>query len=109
MELVLLLATMNLISTKNGRPANFLDVGGRATDEQVVAALKIMDSNLNAEYILVNIFAGIVRLLLSRCHCFEFNQKHPVNCDEKANCMKMKGPNIEEIKQIILIQASIYF
>ena len=38
---------MDLIKSKNGMPANFLDVGGRATDEQVIAALKIMDSDPN--------------------------------------------------------------
>ena len=53
----LAMATMDLIQAKNGKPANFLDVGGRATDEQVVAALKIMDSDPNVESILVNIFA----------------------------------------------------
>lgn len=57
----LAMATMDLIQMKNGKPANFLDVGGRATDEQVVAALKIMDSDPNVESILVNIFGGIAR------------------------------------------------
>lgn len=55
------MATMDLIQAKGGKPANFLDVGGRATDDQVVAALKIMDSDPNVESILVNIFAGIAR------------------------------------------------
>ncbi len=57
----LAMATMDLIQAKGGKPANFLDVGGKATDEQVVAALKIMDSDPNVESILVNIFAGIAR------------------------------------------------
>lgn len=57
----LAMATMDLIQAKNGKPANFLDVGGRATDDQVVAALRIMDSDPNVESILVNIFAGIAR------------------------------------------------
>lgn len=43
----LAMATMDLISTKDGKPANFLDVGGRATDEQVASALRIMDSDPN--------------------------------------------------------------
>lgn len=38
---------ISFISFKNGKPANFLDVGGRATDEQVAAALRIMDSDPN--------------------------------------------------------------
>lgn len=43
----LAMATMDLIQMKGGKPANFLDVGGRATDDQVVAALRIMDSDPN--------------------------------------------------------------
>lgn len=43
----LAMATMDLIQMKGGKPANFLDVGGKATDEQVVAALKIMDNDPN--------------------------------------------------------------
>lgn len=43
----LAMATMDLIQAKGGRPANFLDVGGKATDEQVVSALQIMDSDPN--------------------------------------------------------------
>lgn len=57
----LAMATMDLISSHGGRPANFLDIGGKATDEQVIAALKIMDQDPNVESILVNIFAGIAR------------------------------------------------
>lgn len=57
----LAMATMDLIKSKNGTPANFLDVGGRATDEQVIEALKLMDNDPNVEAVLVNIFAGIAR------------------------------------------------
>ncbi len=60
----LAMATMDLISSHGGKPAKFLDVGGRATDEQVIAALKIMDQDPNVESILVNIFAGIARKLI---------------------------------------------
>ena len=52
----LAMATMDLIKSKNGTPANFLDVGGKATDEQVIAALRLMDSDPNVEAVLVNIF-----------------------------------------------------
>ena len=55
------MATMDIIKLHGGNAANFLDVGGKATDEQVIAALKIMDSDPNVESILVNIFAGIAR------------------------------------------------
>ena len=82
------MATMDLIQMKGGNPANFLDVGGRATDEQVVAALKIMDSDPNVESILVNIFAGIARYLWnnfqSRCDRFGSDQRHKCFRDEEA-------------------------
>lgn len=57
----LAMATMDLIKQFDGAPANFLDVGGKATDKEIVAALTIMDKDPNVEAILVNIFAGIAR------------------------------------------------
>lgn len=57
----LAMATMDLIKQYEGAPANFLDVGGKATDQEIVAALKIMDKDPNVEAVLVNIFAGITR------------------------------------------------
>jgi succinyl-CoA synthetase beta subunit len=43
----LAMATMDIIKSRGGTPANFLDVGGKATDEQVIAALKLMDQDPN--------------------------------------------------------------
>ncbi|MFK7861856.1 MAG: ADP-forming succinate--CoA ligase subunit beta [Granulosicoccus sp.] len=57
----LAMATMDIIKLKGGQPANFLDVGGSATKEQVTEALKIIVSNPDVKGILVNIFGGIVR------------------------------------------------
>ena len=57
----LAMATMDLIKLHGGEPANFLDVGGGATVEQVTNAFKIISTNANVEAILVNIFGGIVR------------------------------------------------
>ena len=56
----LAMATMDIIKYAGGEPANFLDVGGGATKEQVVAAFKIITSDPNVEAILVNIFGGIM-------------------------------------------------
>ena len=60
----LAMATMDLIKSKNGMPANFLDVGGRATDEEVIEALRILNDDPHVESILVNIFAGITKYLI---------------------------------------------
>ena len=57
----LAMATMDIIKLHGGEPANFLDVGGGANKERVVAAFKIILSDKNVEGILVNIFGGIVR------------------------------------------------
>jgi succinyl-CoA synthetase beta subunit len=57
----LAMATMDIIKLYGASPANFLDVGGGATTEQVTEAFKIMLKNSNLKAILVNIFGGIMR------------------------------------------------
>jgi succinyl-CoA synthetase beta subunit len=56
----LAMATMDIIQHFGGRPANFLDVGGGASKEQVTAAFKIILQDPNVKGILVNIFGGIM-------------------------------------------------
>ena len=57
----LAMATMDLIKLHDGNPANFLDIGGDATEDHVFQAIRVilMDDNINC--IFVNIFGGIVR------------------------------------------------
>lgn len=57
----LAMATMDLIKLHGGNPANFLDVGGSATQERVTEAFKIILSDEKVKGVLVNIFGGIVR------------------------------------------------
>jgi succinyl-CoA synthetase beta subunit len=57
----LAMATMDIVKYAGGRPANFLDVGGGASEEQVTEAFKILVSDKNVKAILVNIFGGIMR------------------------------------------------
>jgi succinyl-CoA synthetase beta subunit len=56
----LAMATMDIIKHFGGEPANFLDVGGGASVEQVAAAFKIILQDPNVKGILVNIFGGIM-------------------------------------------------
>jgi succinyl-CoA synthetase beta subunit len=56
----LAMATMDIIQHFGGRPANFLDVGGGASQEQVAAAFEIILQDPNVQGILVNIFGGIM-------------------------------------------------
>ena len=65
----LAMATMDIIKLHGGSPANFLDVGGGATAEQVKTALKILTSDPNVKAILVNIFGGIMRVRGGRRGC----------------------------------------
>ena len=57
----LAMATMDIIKLYGAEPANFLDVGGSATQERVTEAFKIITSDPNVKGILVNIFGGIAR------------------------------------------------
>src|ERR1043166_7821800 len=57
----LAMATMDIIKVYGGSPANFLDVGGSATEEQVTEAFKILVGDKRVEAILVNIFGGIAK------------------------------------------------
>merc|ERR1712216_806151 len=52
---------MDIIQLHGGSPANFLDVGGSATEEQTVKAFKILLSDPKVKAILVNIFGGIMK------------------------------------------------
>jgi len=56
----LAMATMDIIQHFGGKPANFLDVGGCASEEQVTAAFGIILQDANVKGILVNIFGGIM-------------------------------------------------
>ncbi|PYL54436.1 MAG: ADP-forming succinate--CoA ligase subunit beta [Verrucomicrobia bacterium] len=58
----LAMATMDIIKFYGGNPANFLDVGGGADEEQVTEAFKILIADKNVKAILVNIFGGIMRV-----------------------------------------------
>ncbi|MGA8367155.1 MAG: ADP-forming succinate--CoA ligase subunit beta [Candidatus Acidiferrales bacterium] len=57
----LAMATMDIIKLAGGRPANFLDVGGGASEEQVKNAFRILLSDASVKAVFVNIFGGILR------------------------------------------------
>lgn len=57
----LAMATMDIIKLEGGNPANFLDVGGGATEEKVKEAFKIILNDTKVKAILVNIFGGIMK------------------------------------------------
>ena len=57
----LAMATMDIIKLAGGEPANFLDIGGGASQERVESAFRILLSDTNVRAVLINIFGGIVR------------------------------------------------
>jgi succinyl-CoA synthetase beta subunit len=57
----LAMATMDIIKLHGGEPANFLDVGGGASQQRVEQAFKILLADENVKAVLINIFGGIVR------------------------------------------------
>jgi succinyl-CoA synthetase beta subunit len=94
----LAMATMDIIKLAGGEPANFLDVGGGASQERVEAAFKILLADEHVRAVLINIFGGIVR------------------CDMVANgvvgaaknlgvgvpvVVRLEGTNVEEGQRVI--------
>ena len=57
----LAMATMDIIKLHGAQPANFLDIGGGATQERVAVAFKLISADKNVKAILINIFGGIMR------------------------------------------------
>lgn len=94
----LAMATMDTIKLFGASPANFLDVGGGATEEKVTAAFEIMLKNPKVEAILVNIFGGIMRCDVIAAGivmaCKKMNLRVPL-------VVRMKGTNEGQGKQIL--------
>jgi succinyl-CoA synthetase beta subunit len=94
----LAMATMDIIKYYGGSPANFLDVGGGATEEQVTQAFKLLVSDENVKAILVNIFGGIMRC--------DVIAQGIVNAVKAVNLpvplvVRLEGTNVKEGKEII--------
>jgi len=94
----LAMATMDVIKLAGGEPANFLDVGGGATNERVTEAFKLILSSPNVEAILVNIFGGIVRCDMIAEGIIgavkEVDVKVPV-------IVRLEGTNVEKGKELL--------
>jgi succinyl-CoA synthetase beta subunit len=94
----LAMATMDIIKLAGGEPANFLDVGGGASQERVEAAFKILLADENVRAVLINIFGGIVRCdMVARGVVGAANNlgiKVPV-------VVRLEGTNVEEGQRVI--------
>jgi len=94
----LAMATMDIIKLNGGNPANFLDVGGDASEARVKNAFRILLSDPNVKAVFVNVFGGILRcdMLASGIvnSAKELKIKVPV-------VVRMEGTNVEKGKEIL--------
>ena len=94
----LAMATMDIIKLHGKEPANFLDVGGGASKEQVAAAFKIILSDKNVKGILINIFGGIMRCDVLAKGVVEAVKKIKLNV---PLVVRLAGTNHKEGKKIL--------
>jgi succinyl-CoA synthetase beta subunit len=94
----LAMATMDIIKLAGGEPANFLDVGGGASAEQIRNAFKILMSDKSVKAVLINIFGGILRCdVLAEGVIAAVQELHvPVPI-----VIRMEGTNVERGKQML--------
>ena len=94
----LAMATMDVIKSAGSSPANFLDVGGGASEEKVARAFGIMLSDPQVKRVLVNIFGGILRCDIAArgivSACKEKESRMPI-------LVRMLGTNVDEGKAIL--------
>jgi succinyl-CoA synthetase beta subunit len=94
----LAMATMDIIKLYGGEPANFLDVGGGATQDQIVEAFKLLNSDKQVQAILVNIFGGIMK-----CDVFAYGL---INAANKVGLraplvVRLQGTNVSQARKIM--------
>ncbi|HEX78427.1 MAG TPA: ADP-forming succinate--CoA ligase subunit beta [Dehalococcoidia bacterium] len=94
----LAMATMDIVKLYGAEPANFLDVGGGANEQQVAAALKIILNDPKVKRVLINIFGGILRCDVAArgivAAAMETQVKVPM-------VVRMRGTNVDEGRQIL--------
>jgi succinyl-CoA synthetase beta subunit len=94
----LAMATMDIIKLAGGSPANFLDVGGGATVDQVRNAFKILLGDQNVKAVLINIFGGIMRCDVVANGVVEAAKSIGVNIPV---VVRLEGTNVEQGQKIL--------
>jgi succinyl-CoA synthetase beta subunit len=94
----LAMATMDIIKLAGGEPANFLDVGGGASQERVEAAFRILLADENVRAVLINIFGGIVRCDMVARGVVGAAQNLGVGVPV---VVRLEGTNVEEGQRVI--------
>lgn len=94
----LAMATMDIIKLHGGEPANFLDVGGGASQERVEQAFRILLSDKNVKAVLINIFGGIVRTDMVANGVVAAAKNLGVSIPIVA---RLEGTNVEEGRRVL--------
>ena len=94
----LAMATMDIIQYAGGSPANFLDVGGGANQEQIENAFGILLSDKNVRAIFINIFGGILRVDVLATAVVAAAKKLDVKI---PIILRLEGTNVEEGRKIL--------
>jgi succinyl-CoA synthetase beta subunit len=98
----LAMGTMDIIKLHGGEPANFLDVGGGANEQQVTEAFKILTADNGVKAILVNIFGGIMKCdiiaqgIINAVRFLESNEQRLVPL-----VVRLEGTNVELGKKLL--------
>ena len=94
----LAMATMDIIKLAGGEPANFLDIGGGASQERVESAFRILLSDKNVRAVLINIFGGIVRTDMVASGVVAAARNIGV---EIPVVVRLEGTNVEKGREVI--------
>jgi succinyl-CoA synthetase beta subunit len=94
----LAMATMDIIKFAGGMPANFLDVGGGASSDQVTHAFEILLMDKNVKAVLINIFGGILRVDTLANGVVEAANKTRI---QLPIVLRLEGTNVEQGRDIL--------
>ncbi len=95
----LAMATMDIIQYSGGAPANFLDVGGSATEEKITEGFKIIQSDKNVKAIFVNIFGGIMNCQTLAAGIIAAMEQEKLRI---PIIVRMEGTNVKEGKAMLV-------
>jgi len=94
----LAMSTMDLIKIHGGEPANFLDVGGGANEQQVTEAFRIILADKNVKAVLVNIFGGIMKCDVIVSALLNAYEKVGFNV---PLVVRLEGTNVEKAREML--------
>jgi succinyl-CoA synthetase beta subunit len=94
----LAMATMDAVKLNGGEPANFLDVGGGASADQVATAFQLVTSDPNVKAILINIFGGMARVDVIAQGVVDAHAQMDVGVPV---VVRLEGTNLEEGEKIL--------